>query len=83
VSIKELEVHSRIFDLMGFAPSPWNKINIHVGGVYGNKLAAMDRFADVVNTRLSANCKCVGGSWILLLSSFMVYLRMFTTECKL
>jgi hypothetical protein len=32
VSIRELEVHSRIFDLMGFPPSPYNKINIHVGG---------------------------------------------------
>jgi hypothetical protein len=31
-SVLELESHSRVFDLMGFAPSVWNKINIHVGG---------------------------------------------------
>ncbi|GLC43785.1 hypothetical protein PLESTB_000907700 [Pleodorina starrii] len=57
-SIKELEVHSRIFDLMGFLPAtPYNKINIHVGGVYGDKIASMDRFAKVVLERLSPNCR--------------------------
>ncbi|GIM11054.1 hypothetical protein Vretimale_14410, partial [Volvox reticuliferus] len=57
-SIKELEVHSRILDLMGFLPAtPFNKINIHVGGVYGNKTASMDRFAKVVLERLSPNCR--------------------------
>jgi hypothetical protein len=30
--------------------------------VYGDKVAAMDRFADVVNTRLSANCKWVAAA---------------------
>eukprot|EP00884_Botryococcus_braunii_P001623 jgi/Botrbrau1/11461/Bobra.27_4s0002.1 len=44
-SIKELEVHSQVFDLMGYEPSHWNKINIHVGGVYGNKQATLDKFA--------------------------------------
>ena len=35
-TIKELNAHSEIFDLMGFIdPSPYNKINIHVGGTYG------------------------------------------------
>ncbi len=35
-TIKELNTHSEIFDLMGFIdPSPYNKINIHVGGTYG------------------------------------------------
>lgn len=35
-TIKELNTHSEIFDLMGFLdPSPYNKINIHVGGTYG------------------------------------------------
>jgi UV DNA damage endonuclease len=34
-AIKELNGHSKIFDLMGFAPSHYNKINIHVGGTYG------------------------------------------------
>ncbi|KAG2451514.1 hypothetical protein HYH02_004112 [Chlamydomonas schloesseri] len=57
-SVKELEVHSRIFDLMGFLPaSVYNKINIHVGGVYGDKVASMDRFAKVVLERLSPNCR--------------------------
>lgn len=35
-TIKELNSHSEIFDLMGFYDaSPYNKINIHVGGTYG------------------------------------------------
>lgn len=46
----------QVMDLMGFEPSHWNKINIHIGGVYGNKLATLDRFAENYE-RLSANCK--------------------------
>jgi|TARA_Y100000289_G_scaffold56287_1_gene59806 UV DNA damage endonuclease len=34
-TIKELNSHSQIFDMMGFFPSHYNKINIHVGGTYG------------------------------------------------
>ena len=30
---------------MGYPPSPENKVNIHVGGVYGDKEAALARFA--------------------------------------
>jgi UV DNA damage endonuclease len=44
-SIKELEVHSRVFDLMGYPPSHENKINIHIGGTYGDKNATLKRFA--------------------------------------
>jgi UV DNA damage endonuclease len=58
-SVRELEVHSRIFDEMGFLPaSPHNKINIHVGGTYGGeKEPVLRRFAQVINERLSPNCK--------------------------
>ena len=44
-TIKELETHSEIFDLMGLQPSHWNKLNIHVGGAYGNKEETLKRFA--------------------------------------
>ena len=30
-SIKDLELHSEVFDLMGLTPTPYNAINIHVG----------------------------------------------------
>ncbi|KAF8070876.1 mus-18 [Scenedesmus sp. PABB004] len=57
-SVRELEVHSLIFDEMGFLPaSPHNKINIHVGGAMGDKAAALGRFSKVVNERLSARCR--------------------------
>jgi len=56
-SIKDLEIQSRVFDLMGYAPSHWNKINIHVGGVYGNKKKTLDRFAETFHERLSDSLK--------------------------
>ena len=35
-TIKELNHHSEIFDMMGYKnATPYNKINIHVGGTYG------------------------------------------------
>lgn len=43
-TIKDLEMHGKIFDMMGLDRSPWNKINIHCNGVYGDKKSAMDRF---------------------------------------
>jgi len=44
-TIKDLEIHARLFDLMGLEPSHWNKINIHVGGAYGDKDETIKRFA--------------------------------------
>jgi UV DNA damage endonuclease len=43
-TIKDLEVHGRIMDAMELSKTPYNKINIHCNGVYGDKIAAMDRF---------------------------------------
>jgi UV DNA damage endonuclease len=43
-AITDLEVHGKIFDLMGLSQTPYNKINIHCNGVYGDKKSAMDRF---------------------------------------
>ncbi len=44
-TIKDLEIHSQLFDLMGLNPSHQNKINIHVGGAYGDKSETLKRFA--------------------------------------
>ena len=42
--ITDLSVHGRVFDLMNLSRTPYNKINIHIGGAYGDKKLAMDRF---------------------------------------
>lgn len=44
-TIRDLEVHARVFDLMNLPLSPWNKINIHIGGAYGDKPETLKRFA--------------------------------------
>jgi UV DNA damage endonuclease len=43
-TFKDLELHGKVFDLLGLELSPYNKINIHCNGVYGDKISAMDRF---------------------------------------
>lgn len=43
-SITELEIHGKLFDMMELSHTPYNKINIHCNGVYGDKKSAMDRF---------------------------------------
>jgi UV DNA damage endonuclease len=43
-TIADLEVHGRIMDAIGLSQTPYNKINIHCNGVYGDKQSAMDRF---------------------------------------
>lgn len=45
-AIKDLNQHSEIFDIMGYEPSHWNKINIHIGATYGDKPSAIDRFCE-------------------------------------
>ena len=42
--IKDLSIHGEVFDMMGLSRTPYNKINIHIGGVYGDKVSAMERF---------------------------------------
>jgi UV DNA damage endonuclease len=43
-AICDLELHGKIFDMMGLSKTPYNAINIHCNGVYGDKTVAMDRF---------------------------------------
>jgi len=43
-TIADLELHGKVFDMMGLSKTPYNKINIHCNGVYGDKKSAMDRF---------------------------------------
>lgn len=53
-SIKDLEIHSQIFDLMGLETSQWNPINIHVGCKFSEDNSK--RFCDNFQ-RLSPNLK--------------------------
>ena len=43
-TIKELNQHSEIMNIMGLSRTHYNKINIHVGGAYGDKQATLDRW---------------------------------------
>ena len=45
-TIKELNAHSKIMDLMGLSATVYNKINIHIGGSYGDKQATLKRWID-------------------------------------
>lgn len=36
-TVKDLEMHALIFDLMGLDQTRYNKINIHIGATYGDK----------------------------------------------
>lgn len=44
--IKDLELHAKVMDLMGLSRTPYNKINIHMGGTHGDKMACIQRFAE-------------------------------------
>jgi UV DNA damage endonuclease len=57
---KDLEVHGKIFDLMGMPRDHWSKINIHIGASYGDRPSALDRWcqnfhglSDAVKSRLT------------------------------
>ncbi len=59
-TIKDLENHGKIFDLIGLSQTPYNKINIHVGAAYDDKAVALntfltnfDRLSDSVKKRLT------------------------------
>jgi UV DNA damage endonuclease len=58
--VDELTDHGKVFDMMGLSRTPYNKINIHIGGAYGDKESAMERFCvnferlpDSVKSRLT------------------------------
>ena len=48
-AIADLELHGKIFDMMGLSKTTYNNINIHCNGVYGDKQSAMDRFIQNFN----------------------------------
>ena len=43
-AVDELDKHGIVFDLMGMPRSPGAKINIHIGGAYGDRKSAIDRW---------------------------------------
>ena len=43
-TITDLSIHGDIMDFIGLSRTPYNKINIHCNGVYGDKESAMNRF---------------------------------------
>jgi UV DNA damage endonuclease len=55
-TIKELRQHAEIMDLLNRPVTPFAKINIHVGGAFGDKLSALSRFVEGY-MQLPANTK--------------------------
>jgi len=56
----DLEMHGKIFDLMGMPRDHWSKINIHIGASYGDRATSIDRWcrnfeglSDAVKSRLT------------------------------
>jgi len=45
-TIRDLEMHGKLFDMMGLSLSPYNKINIHCNGTYGDKTASLNRWCE-------------------------------------
>ncbi len=45
-TIKELRQHAEVMDLLNLPETPFAKINIHVGGAFGDKISALARFAE-------------------------------------
>lgn len=59
-TIKDLENHAKVFDMLCLSHSPYNKINIHVGAAYDDKQMAVKNFcknfsrlSDGVKSRLT------------------------------
>jgi UV DNA damage endonuclease len=48
-AVKELNKHGEIMDIMGLSNTVYNKINIHVGGAYGDKKSTLNRWCDNFN----------------------------------
>jgi|TARA_R110001583_G_scaffold48824_3_gene152866 UV DNA damage endonuclease len=47
--VNDLTMHGDVFDMLGLTRTHFNKINIHIGGAYGDKPAAMKRFCENFN----------------------------------
>tara|TARA_R100001015_G_C4612760_1_gene168323 strand:- start:535 stop:1488 length:954 start_codon:yes stop_codon:yes gene_type:complete len=59
-TIRDLEIHGELMDLLNMPRTRWAKINIHVGATYGDKPMAIDNFcrnferlSDAVKSRLT------------------------------
>ena len=47
--VNDLTMHGDVFDMMGLTRTHFNKINIHIGGAYGDKPSSMKRFCENFN----------------------------------
>lgn len=55
-TVKELDYHAEVFDIMGLSSTPYNKINIHVGATYGDKPNTALTFCENFK-KLSTSCR--------------------------
>ena len=55
--IKDLKIHGDMMDMFGQPSSHWAKINIHIGGAYGDRESSLDRWCKNFDL-LPDNVKC-------------------------
>ena len=59
-TIRDLDIHGELFDMLGLSRTPYNKLNIHVGAHYNDKSMALanfcrnfQRLSEAARTRLT------------------------------
>ena len=74
-TIKELRQHAEIMDLLQLPATTFSKINIHVGGAYGDKIAALARFAETI-----CACRIIQGTgcqWKMMTKPICLACRIY------
>ena len=80
-AIDELDKHGIVFDLMGLPRTPGAKINIHIGGAYGDRESAMDRWCrnyDLLSDSTKARLTVENDDKPALYSTKMLYDNIVT-----
>ena len=86
-TIRDLEIHGEVFDLLCLPRTPYAKINIHVGAAYDDKSMAINNFcknfqrlSEAVKTRLKRNCTMTSINGLIFLWCLTTIITICTLE---